>query len=131
MGSLSFDHLVGQGEQRRGHLDAKRRAVCRLMINSNLVGCMTGRSAGFSPLYGALEVKHLFAAFSTPFFFLLSSFFVRLGIPFLRPDPHIVEAVAHRGCQGRPSLCAGHTLPSFPGRALADPSTTARWLWSG
>src|SRR5215831_13129474 len=25
-------------------------AVCRLMTNSNLVGCMIGRSAGFSPL---------------------------------------------------------------------------------
>src|SRR5271169_5324994 len=27
----------------------------------------TGRSAGFSPLYGALEVKHYFTAFSTSF----------------------------------------------------------------
>ena len=35
--------------------------------------------------------------------FLHSSFFVRLGIPFLRPDPHTVEAVARMGCQGRPS----------------------------
>ena len=26
------------------------RAVCRLMTNSNRVGCMTGISAGFSPL---------------------------------------------------------------------------------
>src|SRR5262249_29953333 len=25
-------------------------AVCRLMTNSNLVGCTTGRSAGFAPL---------------------------------------------------------------------------------
>src|SRR5262249_25707 len=25
-------------------------AVCRLMTNSNVVGCITGRSAGFSPL---------------------------------------------------------------------------------
>jgi hypothetical protein len=25
-------------------------AVCRLMMNSNLVGCSTGRSASFSPL---------------------------------------------------------------------------------
>ena len=28
----------------------KSRAVCRLMANSNLVACTTGRSAGFSPL---------------------------------------------------------------------------------
>ena len=51
-------------------------------------------------LYGALEVKHLFHGI---FHFFRLSFFVRLGIPFLRPDPHIVEAVARRGCQGRPS----------------------------
>jgi hypothetical protein len=36
-------------------------------------------------LYGAFEVKHIF--YTTPHF-LHSSFFVRLGIPFLRPDPH-------------------------------------------
>ena len=42
-------------------------AVFRLMTNWNLVGCMIGKSAGFSPLYGALEVKHYFTAFSTSF----------------------------------------------------------------
>ena len=36
-------------------------------------------------LYGAFEVKHLFHSI---LHFLHSSFFVRLGIPFLRPDPH-------------------------------------------
>src|SRR5271167_93356 len=40
-------------------------AVLRLIANSNLVGCRIGKSAGFSPLYGALEVKHYFTAFST------------------------------------------------------------------
>src|SRR5271170_3927521 len=40
-------------------------AVLRLITNSILVACSTGRSAGFSPLYGALEVKHYFTAFST------------------------------------------------------------------
>src|SRR5271156_734210 len=40
-------------------------AVLRLMTSSSLVACWTGRSAGFSPLYGALEVKHYFTAFST------------------------------------------------------------------
>src|SRR4029453_12251899 len=29
---------------------ASALAVCRLMTNSNLVDCMTGRSAGFAPL---------------------------------------------------------------------------------
>src|ERR1700692_4880998 len=42
-------------------------AVFMLMISSTLVVCWTGRSAGFSPLYGAFEVKHLFHAFSTSF----------------------------------------------------------------
>jgi hypothetical protein len=61
-----------------------------------------GHPKGLS-LYGDLEVKHLFHAFSTSYF-LHSSFFVRPRIPFLRPDPHIVEAGARRGRQGRPSL---------------------------
>src|SRR6202049_655802 len=39
-------------------------------------------------LYGAFEVKHIFY---TPLHFLHSSFFVRLGIPFLRPDPHVLR----------------------------------------
>ena len=39
-------------------------AVLRLIKSSNLIDWVTGRSAGFSPLYGALEVKHLFHAFS-------------------------------------------------------------------
>ena len=46
-------------------------AVLRLMMRLNLVGCITGKSAGFSPLYGALEVKHLFHAFSTSFTFFI------------------------------------------------------------
>jgi hypothetical protein len=82
----------------------------RLMINSILVACWTGRSAGFSPLYGAFGVKHYFTGI---LHFLHTSFFVRLEIPFLRPDPHVLEAGARRGCQGRPSLYAGHTLRRF------------------
>src|SRR5262245_37251995 len=46
-------------------------------------------------------------------FFLPRRFFVRLGIPFLRPDPHLVQAAARRGCQGRPSPCLGGTLHCF------------------
>ena len=61
-------------------------------------------------LYGAFEVKHLFHGI---LHFLHSSFFVRLGIPFLRPDPHVMEAGARRGGQGRPSLCRGRTLGGF------------------
>jgi hypothetical protein len=43
-----------------------------------LVGTCTGRSAGFSPLYGALEVKHLFSRILHFLHFLHTSFFVRV-----------------------------------------------------
>src|SRR6516165_790224 len=85
-------------------------AVLRLMTSSSFVDCSTGRSAGFSPLYGALEVKRLISRILHFLSFLHTSFFVRLGIPFLRPDPHVLEAGARRGCQGRPSLWPGGTL---------------------
>ena len=39
------DHHLERKEQ-----DDEREAVCRLMTNSNLVDCKTGRSAGFAPL---------------------------------------------------------------------------------
>src|SRR4030088_2047206 len=39
-------------------------------------------------LYGAFEVKRIFY---TTLYFLHCSFFVRLGIPFLRPDPHVLR----------------------------------------
>ena len=45
-----FDHLVGAGQQRGATSRPSNLAVCRLMTNSNLVACTTGRSAGFSPL---------------------------------------------------------------------------------
>jgi hypothetical protein len=46
----SFDHLVGDGEQLRRHLDAKgARAIFRFLTNSNLVACTTGKSSGFVP----------------------------------------------------------------------------------
>src|SRR6516164_329026 len=85
-------------------------AVFMLITSSYLTGPCNGRSPGFSPLYGALEVKHLFSRILHFFHFLHTSFFVRLGIPFLRPDPHVLEAGARRGCQGRPSLWPGGTL---------------------
>src|SRR5215471_8798239 len=93
-----------------GMVRPRALAVLRLMTSSTFVACWTGRSAGFSPLYGALEVKHLFSRILHFLHFLHTSFFVRLGNPFLRPDPHVLEAGARRGSQGRPSLWAGGTL---------------------
>ena len=45
-----FDHLVGNGEQRRRHGEAEHPGGRGLMTNSNLFGCTTGRSAGLAPL---------------------------------------------------------------------------------
>src|SRR5262249_52797439 len=39
----------GAGEQRRRNFEAERFAVVRFTTRSNLVGCSTGRSAGFAP----------------------------------------------------------------------------------
>ena len=44
----SLDHLVGAGEPRGGSMP-RALAVVRLATRSNLVGCSTGRSAGFVP----------------------------------------------------------------------------------
>ena len=48
--AFSFDHLVGAGEERGGIVRPSAFAVLRLMAISNLLGCITGSSAGFSPL---------------------------------------------------------------------------------
>src|SRR6201990_3659019 len=88
-------------------------AVLRLRVSSILTACSTGRSHGFSTVYGAVEVKRLISRIFHFLYFLHTSFFVRLGIPFLRPDPHVLEAGARRGCQGRPSLWPGRTFSRF------------------
>ena len=44
-----FDHLVGEGEELGGIWKPSAFAVVRLMTKSNLVGCSTGKSAGFAP----------------------------------------------------------------------------------
>jgi hypothetical protein len=46
----SFDHLVGAGEQRRWNIDPERLGSPEVDDKLELVGCTTGRSAGFSPL---------------------------------------------------------------------------------
>ena len=45
----SFDHLVDGGEKGMRNGETETLAVFRLITSSNLVGCSTGKSAGFSP----------------------------------------------------------------------------------
>ncbi len=47
--AASFDHLVGADEVDAGTAIPSALAVLRLMTNSNLVGCSTGKSAGSAP----------------------------------------------------------------------------------
>ena len=62
-------------------------------------------------LYGAFEVKHIFY---TILYFLSFQFLCSTRNPVSSPRPTpLVEADAHRACQGRPSLCPGRTLRRF------------------
>ena len=49
MGAALIRSLVGTREYRCRYAEAECLADLRLMTNSYLVGCSTGRSAGFSP----------------------------------------------------------------------------------
>ena len=84
-------------------------AVLRLMTSSIFVTCCTGRSAGFSPLYGALEVKHL-SPFSTSFTSFIPVSLFDLESRFFAPTHTCWRPARAGGCQGRPSLWPGGTL---------------------
>ena len=63
-------------------------------------------------LYGAFEVKHIFY---TTLYFLHCGFFVRLGIPFLRPDPHVLKPTRTGPVKvGRRSALAAGSVVSRP-----------------
>ena len=82
---------------------------------------------GKSPLYGAFFVSSGFRAAHLSF---LIGFFVRPGVPFLRPDPQYCKG---RRAQELSRLAVAPTLrrtPPLPGHALTASSTTAR-TWCG
>jgi hypothetical protein len=87
--------------------------------------CRSGK-ARWGTCMGPSKSSTYFTAFSTSF--LHPSFFVRLGIPFLRPDPHVLDAGARRSCQGWPShqsfrmLRPGQARPCRVGRGVATPT---------
>jgi hypothetical protein len=99
-------------------------SVSRIYGDSANVQAVTRVNAE-QALYGAFEVKHLFHGI---LHFLHSSFFVRLGIPFLRPDPQYCKAGARRSCQGWPSpqpcgvLRPCQATPCRVGRGVATPT---------
>src|ERR1700693_5640611 len=89
-------------------------AVFRLSNISIRVDCCTGRSAGFSPLYGAFEVKHLFHAFSPSTSFIPVSLF-DLESRFFAPT-HTCWRPARTGAVkvGRRSGLAARSVVSRP-----------------
>jgi hypothetical protein len=48
LASLSIDHLVGEGEELWWNFEAESLGGIELIASSNLVGCMTGMSAGLA-----------------------------------------------------------------------------------
>ena len=121
-------------EQSTGKVEWIPDAQFRVCSSSVSLWGMKRRAANvvttpvFDPgLYGAFFVKPLRRGSS----FFLRQFLCPIWSPFLRPDPHIPDAVARRGCQGWASRQRCHALPSSPGHTLTAPSTTAHSVWSG
>ena len=83
----------------------------------------------WTPCMGLLKSSIYFTPFSTSF--LHSSFFVRLGIPFLRPDPRALRSTRAGPVKvGRRSALAARSVVSRPRLDRAEHGDT-RWLWSG
>ena len=55
--SASFDHLVGESEQRLRDRQTEAVAVLRLMTSSNLVGRSIGTSPSFAPFQNFIHIK--------------------------------------------------------------------------
>ena len=56
LAARSFDHLVGEAEQRQWHVRPSALAVLRLITSLNLSARWTGRSPGFVALEDAVDV---------------------------------------------------------------------------
>src|SRR5277367_4187872 len=128
MSAVSLNYLVGGRQQRFRDGKAERLGGLEVDDKLNFCGLLDWQIGWFLALvwgsgsqalvWGSGSQALVWGSGSQALFhgilhFLHTSFFVRLGIPFLRPDPHVLEAGAHRDCQGRPSLYAGHTLRRF------------------
>ena len=105
-----LDHLVGGGQERFRDGDAERLGSLEVDDEIEFCRLLDWQIGWLLTLVWGSRSQALFHGI---LHFLHTSFFVRLEIPFLRPDTRVLEAGAHRGSQGRPSLYAGHTLPRF------------------